>query len=116
MLRGLGSPAPASPALRLRLSEAQMRYEAARAYLLDTASRYRAGGDAAYRARVLRTKTFVSQEATRLCAELFALSGGRHYSRGGRLSGAMADVFAGTALRPPLALALDALASGFSLD
>jgi len=116
MLRGLGSPAPASPALRLRLAEAQMRYEAARAYLLDTASRYRPGGDAAYRARVLRTKTFVSQESTRLCADLFALSGGRHYTRGGRLSGAMADVFAGTALRPPLALALDALVDGFSLD
>jgi alkylation response protein AidB-like acyl-CoA dehydrogenase len=116
MLRATGSPAPASPALRLRLSEAQMRYEAARAYLLDSASKYRPGGDTAYRARVLRTKTFVTQESTRLCADLFALSGGRHYVRGGRLSGAMADVFAGTALRPPLALALDALVEGFSLD
>jgi alkylation response protein AidB-like acyl-CoA dehydrogenase len=115
MLRALGSPAPTSPALRLRLSEAQMRYEAARAYLLESASTYRAGGDAAYRARVLRTKTFVTQEATRLCADLFALSGGRHYVRGGRLSGAMADVFAGTALRPPLALALDLLVEGFTL-
>jgi alkylation response protein AidB-like acyl-CoA dehydrogenase len=102
--------------LRLRLAEAQMRYEAARAYLHDTASRHRPGADAAYRARVLRTKTFVTQEATRLCADLFALSGGRHYVRGGRLSGAMADVFAGTALRPPLALALDALVQGFSLE
>lgn len=92
-----------------------MRYEAARAYLLESASTYRAGGDAAYRARVLRTKTFVTQEATRLCADLFALSGGRHYVRGGRLSGAMADVFAGTALRPPLALALDLLVEGFTL-
>jgi alkylation response protein AidB-like acyl-CoA dehydrogenase len=116
MLRALGSPAPASPALRLRLSEAQMRYEAARAYLLDSASRYRAGGDAPYRARVLRTKTFVTQEAARLCADLFALSGGRHYARGGRLAGAMADVFAGAALRPPLALALDSLVEGFTLD
>jgi alkylation response protein AidB-like acyl-CoA dehydrogenase len=116
MLRALGSPAPTSPALRLRLSEAQMRYEAARAYLLDSASSFRAGSDAAYRARVLRTKTFVTQEATRLCADLFALSGGRHYVRGGRLSGAMADVFAGTALRPPLALALDALVDGFALE
>ena len=115
MLRSLGSPAPASAALRLRLAEAQMRYEAARAYLLDSASRHRAGGDAAFRARVLRTKTFVSQEATRICADLFALGGGRHYVRGGRLSGAMADVFAGTALRPPLALALDALVESFSL-
>ncbi len=116
MLRTLGSPAPASPALRLRLAEAQMRYEAARAYLLDSASRSRPGGDAAYRARVLRTKTFVSQEATRICADLFALGGGRHYVRGGRLSGAMADVFAGTALRPPLPLALDALVEAFSVS
>jgi alkylation response protein AidB-like acyl-CoA dehydrogenase len=116
MLRALGSPPPSSPALRLRLSEVEMRYEAARAYLLDSASRYRPGGDAAYRARVLRTKTFVSQEATRLCADLFALSGGRHFVRGGALAGALADVFAGTALRPPLALALDLLVDGFSLD
>jgi alkylation response protein AidB-like acyl-CoA dehydrogenase len=116
MLRALGSPSPSSPALRLRLAEAQMRYEAARAYLLDTAARHRPGADAAQRARVLRTKTFVSQEATRLCADLFALSGGRHYVRGGRLSGTMADVFAGTALRPPLALALESLAQGFSLE
>lgn len=116
MLRALGSPAPASPALRLRLTEAQMRYEAARAYLLESASSYRAGGDAAYRARVLRTKTFVTQEAERLCADLFALGGGRHYVRGGRLSGAMADVFAGTALRPPLTLALDLLVEGFAFD
>jgi alkylation response protein AidB-like acyl-CoA dehydrogenase len=116
MLRALGSPAPSSPAVRLRLSEAQMRYEAARAYLLDTASKYRAGSDPAYRARALRTKTFVSQEAVRLSADLYALSGGRHYVRGGALAGAMADVFAGTALRPPLALALDQLVDGFSLD
>jgi alkylation response protein AidB-like acyl-CoA dehydrogenase len=116
MLRALASPAPTSPALRLRLSEVQMRYEASRAYLLDTASLFRAGGDVAYRARVLRTKTFVAQEATRLCADLFALGGGRHYVRGGHLSGAMADVFAGTALRPPLALALDLLVEGFAID
>jgi alkylation response protein AidB-like acyl-CoA dehydrogenase len=116
MLRALGSPAPTSPALRLRLSDARMRYEAARAYLLETASKHRAGADASYRARVLRTKTFVTQESARLCAELFALSGGRHYVRGGKLSGAMADVFAGTSLRPPLALALDMLVEGFSLE
>jgi len=112
MLTTLGSPAPSSPALRLRLSDARMRYEAARAYLLDTASKHRPGADATYRARVLRTKTFVTQEATRLCADLFALSGGRHYVRGGKLSGAMADVFAGTSLRPPLAMALDMLIEG----
>jgi hypothetical protein len=112
MLSALSTPAPASPALRLRLADARMRYEAARAYLLETASKHRPGADAAYRARVLRTKTFVTQESTRLCADLFALSGGRHYVRGGKLSGAMADVFAGTSLRPPLALALDMLLEG----
>src|SRR5262249_55408299 len=73
MPRALGSPAPASPALRLRLSDAQMRYEAARAYLLESASSYRPACDAAYRARVLRTKTFVTLESTRICTELFAL-------------------------------------------
>ncbi len=65
---------------------------------------------------MLRTKTWVTQESTRLCAELFALSGGRHYVRGGALSGALADAFAGTALRPPLPLALDLLVDGFSAD
>jgi alkylation response protein AidB-like acyl-CoA dehydrogenase len=116
MLRASSSPTPASPALRLRLAEVQMRYEAARAYLHETASQFRPGSDAAYRARVLRTKTFVAQESTRLCADLFALGGGRHYVRGGRLSGAMADVFAGTALRPPLAPALDTLVETFSYE
>jgi isovaleryl-CoA dehydrogenase len=113
MLRALSHPAPASAALRLRLAEAQMRLEAAQAYLLDSASRFVPGGDAAYRARVLRTKTYVTQEAARLCADLFALGGGRHYVRGGPLSSAMADAFAGTALRPPLALALEALVENF---
>ena len=113
-LRALG--APTSPALRLRLAEAQMCFEGLRAYLRETAAGYRPGADATYAARVLRTKTWVSQQSTRLCADLFALSGGRHYVRGGALSGALADVFAGTALRPPLPLALDTLASGFSLD
>jgi alkylation response protein AidB-like acyl-CoA dehydrogenase len=109
MLHALGAPAPTSPALRLRLADAQMRYEAARAYLLESAAKVRAGSDQATRARVLRTKTYVTQESTRLCADLYALSGGRHYVRGGALSGTMADAFAGAALRPPLLLALDQL-------
>jgi hypothetical protein len=50
-------------------------------------------------------KTYVTQEATKLCAELFALSGGRHYGRDGRLARTLAASFAGTALRPPLPLA-----------
>lgn len=115
MLRALGDPAPQSPALRLRLSEATMRYEALRAYLLDTAARLRPGLDAALAARVLRTKTYVSQESTRLAAELYALSGGRHYRPGSPVARAFADSFAGTALRPPLPLGLDQLVENFSL-
>jgi alkylation response protein AidB-like acyl-CoA dehydrogenase len=116
MLDALGTPAPQSPALRLRLSDVQMRIEALRAYLLDTAGQWRAGAPAEYQALVLRTKTYVSQEATKLCAELFALSGGRHYTRSGALARLLADSFAGTALRPPLALALDQLVEQFSLE
>ena len=115
MLRTLGTPAPSSPALRLRLSEALMRYEAARAYLLDTAAGWRPGADAGGRARVIRAKTYVTQEATRIAADLFALSGGRHYKRKGHLGRSLADAFAGTALRPPLPLALDLLVDEFSL-
>jgi hypothetical protein len=65
--------------------------------------------------RVVRTKTYVTQEATKLCAELFALSGGRHYSRTSPVARALADSFAGTALRPPLALALDMLVENFAV-
>jgi alkylation response protein AidB-like acyl-CoA dehydrogenase len=116
ILASLATPAPGSPALRLRFSEAQMRVEALRAYLLDTAAQWRPGAPASYQALVLRTKTYVTQEATKLCAELFALSGGRHYTRGGALARTLADSFAGTALRPPLALSLDQLVEQFSVD
>ena len=115
ILRALATPAPESPALRLRFSDALMRYEALRAYLMETAAGWRPAAGAAYAARVLRTKTYVSQEATKLCAELFALSGGRHYTRTGAVARAMAASFAGTALRPPLPLALDTLVQNFSL-
>jgi alkylation response protein AidB-like acyl-CoA dehydrogenase len=115
MLRATGTPAPQSPALRLRLSEATMRYEAMRAYLLDTAAAFRAAGGPAFAARVLRTKTYVTQEATRLCAELFALGGGRNYRRTSPVARLLADSFAGTSLRPPLALALDLLVQNFTL-
>jgi alkylation response protein AidB-like acyl-CoA dehydrogenase len=114
--RELSTPAPESPALRLRLAEAQMREEALRAYLHETARAWRPGAGAAYAARVLRTKTYVTQEATRLCAELFALGGGRHYKRDGRLARTLAASFAGTALRPPLSLALDTLVQQFSSE
>lgn len=111
----LGTPAPQSPALRLRLSDAVMRYEAMRGYLHQTAGGWRAAAGPAYAELVLRTKTYVTQEATKLSAELFALSGGRHYRRSGSVARALADSFAGTALRPPLPLALDTLAESFSL-
>jgi alkylation response protein AidB-like acyl-CoA dehydrogenase len=114
--RELSTPAPESPALRMRLSDAQMREEALRAYLHDTARQWRPGAGPAYAARALRTKTYVTQEATRLCAELFALSGGRHYTRDGRLARTLAASFAGTALRPPLPLALDTLLQQFSAE
>jgi alkylation response protein AidB-like acyl-CoA dehydrogenase len=115
MLRALGDPAPASPAVRLRLSEALMRFEAARAYLLETARAWRPGEGAAYRGRVTRAKTFAAEESVRICADLFALSGGRHFTRSSRVARSMADSFAGAALRPPLPLALDALIENFSL-
>jgi alkylation response protein AidB-like acyl-CoA dehydrogenase len=111
----LGTPAPQSPVLRLRLSEAVMRYEAMRAYLHQTASGWHAAAGPAYAELVLRTKTYVTQESTKLCAELFALGGGRHYRRSGSIARALADSFAGTALRPPLPLALDTLIESFSL-
>lgn len=116
LLRALGVPAPQSPALRLRLSEALMRYEAMRAYLVETADGWRPAADPTYAIRVIRAKTYVTQESTKLCAELFALSGGRHYRRTSPLARLLAASFAGTALRPPLPLALDALIESFNLD
>ncbi len=113
ILRALSTPAPSSPAVRLRLSEATMRYEAMRAYLRETARAWEYGASPAYRMRVLRTKTYVAQEATKLAAELFALSGGRHYRATSPVARAFADSFAGTALRPPLPLALDTLIEQF---
>ena len=111
--RELSTPAPESPALRLRFADAQMREEALRAYLHETARAWRPAAGSTYAARMLRTKTYVTQEATKLCAELFALSGGRHYKRDGRLARTLAASFAGTALRPPLSLALDTLVQQF---
>jgi alkylation response protein AidB-like acyl-CoA dehydrogenase len=117
ILDQIGTPAPQSPAVRLRLAEAQMRIEAMRAYLHETAALRGATDDPRSLAmRVVRTKTYVTQEATKLCAELFALSGGRHYSRTSPVGRALADSFAGTALRPPLSLALDMLVENFSLE
>jgi isovaleryl-CoA dehydrogenase len=116
ILREMGTPAPASPALRLRFSEALMRYESLAAYLRETASSWVPDATPAQNARTLRTKTYVSQEATALCASLFALGGGRHYRQGSRIARLMKDAFAGTALRPPLPNALDALVEQFALE
>jgi alkylation response protein AidB-like acyl-CoA dehydrogenase len=115
-VRALATPAPAGHALRAKLNEAWMRYEAARAYLLETASAWRPAAGPAYAARVLRTKTYVTAEATKLCAEMFALTGGRHYRRSSAISRIFADSFAGTSLRPPLPLALEMLVENFRLD
>jgi alkylation response protein AidB-like acyl-CoA dehydrogenase len=115
MLTSLGTPAPRSPALRLRLSDATMRYEAMRAYLLETAAGFRPAAGPEYAARVLRAKTYVTQEAAKMCAELFALGGGRSYRRTSRVARILADSFAGTSLRPPLTLALDSLMEHFTL-
>ena len=112
--RTLSTPVPESPALRMRLADALMREEALRSYLHETAREWRPAAGPAYAARVLRTKTYVTQEAARLCAELYALGGGRHYTRTGNLTRALAASFAGTALRPPLPLALDTLVQQFS--
>jgi alkylation response protein AidB-like acyl-CoA dehydrogenase len=109
----LSNPAPSSPAMRLRLADARMRHEALAAYLNETASQWRPAAGVEYAARVLRMKTYVTAEATKLCAELFALSGGRSYRRNGQAARLLADSFAGTALRPPLALALDTLVEQF---
>ncbi len=113
LLQLMSTPAPTSPALRLRLADARMKQEALAAYLHETAAAWRPAAGAEYAARVLRTKTYVSSEATKLCAELFALSGGRHYRRDGAAARFLADSFAGTALRPPLAQALDSLVEQF---
>jgi alkylation response protein AidB-like acyl-CoA dehydrogenase len=116
VLREIATPTPQSPALRLRFAEATMRLEALTSYLDDTAARWRPGAGPAYAARVLRMKTYVTQESTKLCAELFALGGGRLYRRGSRVAVLLADAFAGTALRPPLGLALETLSETFALE
>jgi alkylation response protein AidB-like acyl-CoA dehydrogenase len=115
ILAELGKNTPASPSLRFHLSEALMRYEAARGYLLQVASEFRPAAGGPYAARVARAKTYVAREMTRLSAELFAFGGGSQYRRTGRAARAFADSFAGAALRPPLVLALDTMLENFSL-
>src|SRR5207248_4652352 len=61
ILRSLATPTPASPALRLRLADALMRYEALSAYLQQTAAMWRPAGGRDLAMRVLRTKTYVTQ-------------------------------------------------------
>ena len=71
-----------------------MRYEAMREHVLETADGWRAAAGPAYAARVTRAKTYVTQESTRLCADLFALSGGRHYRRTSPVARLLAASFA----------------------
>src|SRR5690606_32126920 len=85
ILDELSQPVPAGAGLRLRLSDALMRVEALEAYLFETASQWRPAAGPAFMRRVVRTKTYVAQESTKLAAELFALGGGRHYRREDRL-------------------------------
>lgn len=115
VLGELGKNSPSSPSLRMHLNDALMRYEAAKAYLLQVASEFRPGAGGEYNARVTRVKTYVAREMTKLAAEMFAFGGGSQYRRTGRAARAFADAFAGTALRPPLVLALDTLLENFSL-
>jgi alkylation response protein AidB-like acyl-CoA dehydrogenase len=114
MLRLLSAGGTGSPALRLRFAEAGMRCEALRAYINETARDWHPGAAAEYTSRVIRMKTHVTAEATKLCAELYALGGGRHYRRTDPAARLLADSFAGTALRPPLGATLDLLADQFA--
>src|SRR5258705_4041652 len=59
--RELATPVPESPALRLRFADAQMREEALRAYLHETARALRPAAGPVYSERQLRTKTYVRQ-------------------------------------------------------
>ena len=102
------------PALRLQAVECQMRFEAARAYLFETAGEWRPGADAAYAQRVLRMKTFVTRESVRIAPTSSRSAGGRNYRRNGTAARLFADAFAGTALRPPLSLALETLTQQFA--
>ena len=115
ILRILGNPAPSSPALRFRLADAQMRTEAMRAYVRETAREWRPAAGSAYTQRVVRMKSYVTAEATKLAAELFALGGGRHYRRTDAAARLLSDSFAGTALRPPFGATLDVLAEQFEI-
>ena len=57
VLSAIGRPTPQSPALRQRCSDALMRVESLRAYLHDTAARWRPAASPALDLRMLRTKT-----------------------------------------------------------
>jgi alkylation response protein AidB-like acyl-CoA dehydrogenase len=115
ILRLLGDPAPASPALRSRFADAQMRLEAMRAYVREVAREWQPAAPPAYSQRVVRMKTYVTAQAVTLGAELFSLGGGRHYRRSDAAGRLLRDSFAGTALRPPLGATLDALAEQFEV-
>ncbi|MGD9893334.1 MAG: acyl-CoA dehydrogenase family protein [Dehalococcoidia bacterium] len=95
------------PGARSELASLTARYEASRAYLLDTA---RHGGTAttpAYSARTLRVKTHVTQECVTLAATLFSLGSGSALAANSLAAKYLRDVFAGTGLRLPYKASLD---------
>lgn len=116
-VRGLLAPLLAGagrlgPGARAQLAALTARYEAARAYLIETARQAGSVGDAPQRARALRAKTHVTRECTQLAAELFAFGSGSALAANGLPAKYLRDVFAGTGLRPPYKAALDAWGDG----
>jgi alkylation response protein AidB-like acyl-CoA dehydrogenase len=111
-VRGLLAPllersSALGPAARSELASLTARYEASRAYLLDTA---RQGGPTttpAYGARTLRVKTHVTQECVGLAGTLFSLGSGSALAANGLAAKYLRDVFAGTGLRLPYKASLD---------
>lgn len=116
-VRGLLTPLLAAsgrlgPGARSELAALTARYEAARAYLLDTARRTGPVSEPANGARVLRTKTHVTREAVALASELFAVGSGSALAANGLAAKFLRDAFAGTGLRPPLRASLDTWGDG----
>jgi alkylation response protein AidB-like acyl-CoA dehydrogenase len=95
------------PAARSELASLTARYEAAHAYLLDTARQGGPSTTPAYSARTLRVKTYVTQECVGLAATLFSLGSGSALAANGIAAKFLRDVFAGTGLRLPYKASLD---------
>jgi alkylation response protein AidB-like acyl-CoA dehydrogenase len=116
-VRGLLVPllkrsAALGPAARSELASLTARYEASRAYLLDTARRAGPSSTPAFNACSLRVKTHVTQECVGLAATLFSLGSGSALAANGLAAKYLRDVFAGTGLRLPYKAALDTWGEG----